>query len=111
MMDVTPQKLKEEMTNQTPMDIVDLQDAHAYQESHVPGAINIPLEQFEADYPALLKDKDIVVVLYGEFDELGKGGKAGAILEAAGYTKVGHVVGGIHGWKDAGYPAEGGMDS
>lgn len=111
MMDVTPQKLKEEIGSDTSMVIVDLQSEKNYQHSHIPGAINIPFEKFEVEYSSVLKDKDIAVVLYGEFDELGKGGKAGEILVDAGYTKVGHVVGGIHGWKDAGYPAEGGMES
>lgn len=111
MMDVTPQKLKEELDKGTAMTIVDLQEQSQYQHSHIPGAVNLPLETFEQHYPAVLKDKDQTIVTYGEFDDLGKGTKAAQTLEAAGYTKVGRVVGGLMGWKDAGYRTEGGFES
>ncbi len=110
-MDVTPQKLKEELKTDKRITIVDLQAAHEYEHSHIPGAVNIPLDKFEEEYPHVLHDKDEIIVVYGEYDELHKGSDACKILEAAGYEKVGHVVGGIHGWKDAGFPAEGGRES
>lgn len=111
MMDVEPKRLREEMKQGTTMTIVDLQDAHTYEHSHIPGAVNIPVENFETEYQNTIRDKDAVIVLYGEYDELGKGSKAGELLEAAGYQKVGHVVGGLHGWQEAGYPTEGGRES
>ena len=111
MMDVTPQRLKEEIKKGTAMAIVDLQPAHEYEHSHIPGAVNIEFEKFETEYLQLLKDKDQTIVLYGEYDELGKGKKAGQVLENAGYTKVGHVVGGLMGWKEAGFATDGGKDS
>ena len=110
-MDITPEKLKSEMEKESPMVIVDLQEARLYQHNHIPGAINIPMDGFQAEYPALLKDKDLPTVVTGEFDELGKGSKAGEILEAAGYTKVGHIVGGLMAWRNAGYPTESGVES
>lgn len=111
MMDVTPQRLKEEIEKGTSMEIVDLQASGQYQHSHIPGAVNIPLETFEQEYAEVLKDKDSTIVCYGEHDELGKGTKAAEILEAAGYSKVGRIVGGLMGWKEAGYHAEGGVES
>ncbi len=111
MMDVSPQKLKEEVTGGKSVTIVDLQEAHAYAHSHIPGAVNVPMEGFEKGYADVVKDKDSIVVLYGEYDELGKGSKAGEVLQAAGYEKVGHVVGGLRGWQEAGYPTEGGKES
>lgn len=111
MMDVTPQRLKEEIDKNSPMTIVDLQVAHEYEHSHIPGAINIEFEKFETEYPSVLKDKDQTIVLYGKFDELGQGTKAGAVLVAAGYLKVGRVVGGLMGWKETGYPTDGGRES
>jgi len=111
MMDVTPQKLKQEVESGKSVTIVDLQVADAYEHSHIPGAVNLPLDAFEAEYASVLKDKDAIVVLYGEYDELGKGSKAAETLEAAGYTRIGHVVGGIRGWQEAGYPTEGGRES
>ena len=111
MMDVTPQKLKEEQKKGTPMMVVDLQAPEAYGHAHVPGAVNIPMKQFHQQYPTTVKDQDIAVVLYGEYDELGKGSEAAEVLEAAGFTKVGRLVGGLRGWQEAGYPTEGGKES
>lgn len=111
MMDVTPQKLKEEMDKGVPMTVVDLQEAPKYEHSHVPGAVNIPLETFDAEHGEVLKDKAGVVVVYGEFDELGKGSEGAQKLEAAGYERVGRLVGGLMGWKDAGFPTDGGSES
>lgn len=111
MMDVTPERLKKEMDGQTPVTVVDLQSADKYDHAHIPGAVNLPMEKFEAEYADVLKDKDAAIVLYGEYDELGKGSKAGELLKTAGYTRVGHVVGGVMAWKEAGYPIEGGQES
>lgn len=111
MEDVTTQKLKEEMDKGTNMMIVDLQEPEKYSHSHIPGAINIPIDKFEEEFPGVLKDKALSVVLYGEYDELGKGAKAGTLLDSAGFTQVGRIIGGLMGWKDAGFTTEGGIES
>ena len=108
---VPPQRLKTELDKCTPVEIIDLQEPHKYAHSHIPCAMNVPVEEFDNGFEQHLKDKDAVVVLYGEFDELGKGTKAAEKLEAAGYTKVGRLEGGLMGWKEAGYPTEGGIES
>lgn len=110
-MNVEPKRLREEMKKGTPMTIVDLQESAKYQHAHIPGAVNVPAEEFEQSFAGVLKDKDSIVVVYGEFDELGKGTKFGEMLVAAGYQKVGRVVGGLMGWQEAGYPTEGGHES
>lgn len=111
MTDVTPQKLREEMDKGTPITIVDLQETHDYEHSHIPTAVNVPFDVFKEQYAGLLKDKDQVIVVYGIFDEKGQGSTIAPFLESEGYTKVGRIVGGLMGWKEAGYPAEGGSDS
>lgn len=108
---VTPQKLKEEMDKGTGMTIVDLQPPEKYNHTHVPGAVNIPIETFTRGYPDLLKDTNWTVVLYGEFDDMGKSKKAGKILEEKGYTQVGRLEGGLRGWQEAGYMTERGIES
>lgn len=110
-MDITPEKLKEEIEKGTAMTIVDLQEPRAYTHNHIPGAVNVPFENFSELYPTILKDKDIAIVVVGEFDELGKGKQAAAMLETAGYTKVGRIVGGLMAWRNAGFPTESGVES
>ena len=111
MQNISPQRLKEEIEKGSIVEIVDLQIPHEYEHSHIPGAINIEFDKFENDYSSVLKDKDTIIVLYGEFDELGKGEKAGGILENNGYKRVGRLEGGLMGWKDAGFHTEGGIES
>ncbi|MDP2631517.1 MAG: rhodanese-like domain-containing protein [Candidatus Uhrbacteria bacterium] len=111
MHNIEPQRLKEEMEKGTSMNIVDLQDSAGYQHAHIPGAINIPFDEFAKYFPGTLKDKGISIVLYGEYDELGKGTESGLMLETAGYKQIGRVVGGLRGWQEAGYPTEGGWES
>lgn len=108
---IKPKKLKEEMDKGTAMIIVDLQTPDKYTHSHVPGAVNLPIENFTNEYSDVLKDQTLSVILYGEFDELGKGSQAAEILSKAGFTQVGHIEGGLHGWKNAGFPTEGGQES
>jgi rhodanese-related sulfurtransferase len=111
MMDVTPQRLKEELDKGTAFLLVDLQETEKYQHAHIPGAVNIPMASFAEQYPAVLKDKAMSIVAYGEYDDLHKGSDAAKVLEDAGYTRVGHIVGGLHGWQEAGYRVEGGWES
>lgn len=111
MQTITPQRLKEVLDACAPMELVDLQSEDKYAHSHIPGAVNAPAELFDSCYARCLKDKDVAIVLYGEFDELGKGGRAGELLEKKGFTKVGRLEGGLMGWKDAGYQTEGGVES
>ncbi|MFH1632269.1 MAG: rhodanese-like domain-containing protein [bacterium] len=111
MKNITPADLKKALDAGTPIDLVDLQDQDLYRHSHIPGAINIPFDQFEQYYPGTLKDREAMIVLHGEFDELGKGAKAAEALEAAGYINVSRIVGGLRGWQEAGFPTEGGWES
>lgn len=111
MMDVTPDKLKEELDKDTAMQIVSVQTPDAFRHAHLPAAISIPAETFEADYPRSLKDTDQVIVVYGEYDENGRSQNAAGVLELAGYTKVGWLVGGLMAWMEGGHQVEGGQDS
>ena len=111
MMDVTPQRLKEELDKGTAFLLVDLQETEKYQHAHIPGAVNISMESFAQQYSTVLKDKAMAIVVYGEYDELHKGADAAKILEDVGYTRVGHVVGGLRAWQEAGYRVEGGWES
>ena len=108
---VSPVRLKEELEKCAPVEVIDLQEPHKYEHSHIPGAMNVPVHEFENGFEKYCKDKNAIIVLYGEFDELGKGSKAGEILEKCGFTKIGRLAGGLMGWKEAGFRTEGGIES
>lgn len=111
MMEVTPDRLKTEIEKATGFVLIDLQDAHEYAHSHIKGAVNVPLAQFETEALSLLRDKNQPVVVYESYDELGGGAKSAAYLEANGFTKVGRLTGGMRAWQNAGFITDGGMES
>ena len=59
---ITTFELKEKMDNQVPIQIIDTRDAEKYNESHIPGSINIP----QIDLPDMvhLITKESPVVIY-----------------------------------------------
>lgn len=56
---VTVDELKQKMA-QNAVTVIDVRDADAYLEAHIPGALHIPLARIEGEIPYLPKDKPIV---------------------------------------------------
>jgi rhodanese-related sulfurtransferase len=83
--------------------IIDTRDRLLFNESHVMGAISMPLVDLVDRTKATLEfDRDIYV--YASTDEEATG--AAEQLRAAGYQKVSVLRGGAAAWKAAGFPIE-----
>ncbi|MFA5945911.1 MAG: rhodanese-like domain-containing protein [Patescibacteria group bacterium] len=109
---LTVKELKTKLEAGEALTLIDLQEPANFEHRHIPGAVNIPVGDKCGDTcSAMLKDKDADIVVYGEFDELGKGSTATEALEQAGYTKLTRLTGGLMGWMEAGYAVEGGKAS
>ena len=82
--------------------IVDVRSAEAYAKVHIPGAINIPGDQFNYfkgsydTFPGLKKDKVHYVYCYNLLCELGK--KAAIAFAEKGY-QVKEIKGGFESWE------------
>lgn len=100
---LTPQELKAKIDAHAAVTIIDVQPHEAYVHRHIPGAVHV--EGYAV--PA----KDALLVVYGEFDELGKGAAAAEALTGQGFTNVHRLQGGMMGWMEAGYMVEGGAES
>jgi rhodanese-related sulfurtransferase len=112
MISLSPQDLKAKLDGGVSLTLVDLQTVEGYAHRHIPGAVHMdPSSLCGEDCEKLLKDKDADIVLYGEFDELGKGAQVAEVLERAGYSKISRLLGGMMGWMEAGYGIEGGSES
>lgn len=111
MMEVSPQRLKEELAKDSGFLLVDIQDAHEYAHSHIKGAINIPFSEWEKEAYSLLRDTTQVIVLYEAYDELGGVLTLAKQLEANGFSKIGRLTGGLKAWQNAGFITDGGMES
>lgn len=89
----------EQMRSADPL-IIDVRDAAAYQVGHIPGAVNIPLDQLANSLDQLPADRLIVV-------NCGTGLRsayAAAALEMLGFANVYNFMPGFAGWVAAGEP-------
>jgi rhodanese-related sulfurtransferase len=80
--------------------ILDVRTVSEYEEGHIEGAINIPVQELEDRIEEISKkDKLLVYCRTGN-----RSSQAINILESSGFTKIFHMYNGITGWKNAGYP-------
>ena len=89
--------------------LVDVAEPVVFEEAHVPGAINIPLQKL-ADIAREEKQsfqrKDMIIV-YGGNEEEELSDEAAEILETIGFERVGNFFGGTSAWFNAGYQLDG----
>ena len=85
--------------------IVDVRPVDSYIESHVAGALNIPLERIQAKARQLLVDPAAEIVVY---DGIGREWPehAAALLRELGYSNVRIYSGSIAAWAETAIPAE-----
>ena len=75
-----------------------------FRKQHLPGAINVPLDEVEETVPKITaKNQQLIVYCYDE--ECQASPKAAQTLEEMGYDVI-DLEQGIEGWKDAGLPVE-----
>ncbi|MBI2304540.1 MAG: rhodanese-like domain-containing protein [Chloroflexi bacterium] len=91
---ITAQELQAKMDAGTKMVIVDLREPELYQAGHVPGAKNIPFEEFNQRMNELNPDDDIVLVCHVG----GMGDVSGTLLAERGYRQVSNLMGGMAKW-------------
>ncbi len=92
----------ERMMKNNEVNIVDVRAAEDFVEGHIPGAINLPREQWPA-LKGLRKDKTNVLYCYSIVCHLA----ASAAVEFAGHGySVMELDGGWRWWKDEGYDIE-----
>lgn len=86
--------------------LVDVREESEYAAGHLPGAMHIGKGVIERDIEKLIPDPHAEIVLYcgGGY----RSALAAENLQRMGYDNVISVDGGFRGWKEAGYPLEGG---
>ncbi|MGB3402574.1 MAG: rhodanese-like domain-containing protein [Microcoleaceae cyanobacterium] len=83
--------------------IIDIRPIAEFNQSHIQGAISLPVEELVARAPETLEmSRDIYV--YSDSDE--ETAAAAAQLREAGYANVSELTGGLAAWKAVGYPVE-----
>lgn len=84
--------------------IIDVNKPEQYALSHIPQALNIPLEDIGDDNSALLKHKDKTVILACQSG--GRSQTAAKQLVALGFSKVNILRGGLMAWTKENLPVE-----
>lgn len=75
--------------------IIDLREPELYRVGHIPGARNIPFEQFSDRTKELDPDSEIVLVCHtGPMGDV-----SGSLLAERGYTGVSNLSGGMAAWR------------
>jgi rhodanese-related sulfurtransferase len=88
--------------------IVDALAPMSFARSHLPGAINLPLEWVDDRAPRKIPDLDLEVVVYCVDVDCDSSVLVAERLIDLGYRNVRHYPGGKREWVEAGLPLEGG---
>lgn len=87
--------------------VIDVRNVEDYADSHIPGALQIPLSFVEGEIPWFPRDKKLVTYCSCPAEETS--GLAVLMLQRGGLTNSAALVGGIDTWRARGYPIETGM--
>jgi rhodanese-related sulfurtransferase len=104
---ITLDELRREMAAQH-VTVVETLGPLYFDDSHLPGAVNIPHTEVAELAPALLPDKDAAIVTYCSNTACRNSEIAGNQLIALGYSNVRKYAEGKQGWIEAGLPVESG---
>jgi len=78
--------------------IVDVRSPEEYEGRHIDGAILLPLDTVEANAPAVLPEKNAIIILYCASGH--RAPVAAELLEGMGYTRL-RVLGAMSNWTGA----------
>lgn len=85
--------------------LVDVLSRDHFEEGHIPGAINIPMDEV-ADHAPALVTKDQKILVYCADTECSASDKAAETLEEHGFDHVMDYEAGKEGWESAGHHLE-----
>ena len=94
-MNITAQEAKIIMDSQERFVILDVREQYEYDESHIPGAVLLPLGQVEEKAQEVLPDKEQLILVYCRSGRRSK--QAAEALVKLGYTNI-KEFGGIIDW-------------
>lgn len=102
---VTAEELKNQIATGSTLIVINVLPKKYYDDCHISGSINIPLEELGEsikEYPL-----DTSIVTYCANITCSASGKAAELLQQLGYTNVVKYSGGMKEWHDLGYSYKG----
>jgi rhodanese-related sulfurtransferase len=105
MENITVDELEQMKNSDREFRLVDVLGESHYENGHIPGAENIPLNEI-AETALEEIDKDEEVVVYCKDEDCGASPKAAEKLEKLGYKNIKDFKGGLKAWEEAGNSVE-----
>ena len=103
---ITRHELNERMANDG-LTLVEVLDSKFYRKFHLPGAVNVPLdEDFDERIQQMVPDKNRTVVVYCLDAECEASPKAARQMDELGYQRIFDYEAGKVDWREAGLPVE-----
>jgi rhodanese-related sulfurtransferase len=100
-------EVREKLTDGRPLALIDVLPAAAFEEFHLPGAINVPLaDGFDERIEAAVPDRGIRVIVYCSDSESQLSPTAAERIETLGYRNVYRYEAGKVDWRASGLPVE-----
>ena len=106
--EITREGLKAKLDRGEEVALIETLGPKYYEESHLPGAINIPHTEVDALAPEMLPDKSAQIVVYCSNRACQNSPQAARRLAALGYKNVYDYEEGKQDWIEAGLSTEGG---
>jgi rhodanese-related sulfurtransferase len=106
MQTITREEIKALLDEDAPVTIVEALPEKYFKHSRLPGAINIPHDQVGALAPAMLPNKEALIVVYCANTACQNSTIAVRELTAMGYSNVREYVEGKQDWVEAGLAVE-----
>jgi rhodanese-related sulfurtransferase len=87
--------------------LIEVLSEQSFQQAHLPGAINVPLDDdFDAHVQDAVPDKNVPIIVYCSDSDCRLSPAAGRRLEVLGYTKVFDYSAGKSDWQRSGLQTE-----
>ncbi|MDY6765802.1 MAG: rhodanese-like domain-containing protein [Candidatus Nanohaloarchaea archaeon] len=96
---ISREGLKEKMDSGDGFALVNVLSEDQFEQEHIPGSINIPLDEVEEEFPRQF-DRDDDIVVYCASESCQASPKAAEKLESMGFTNVADYEGGLADWKE-----------
>lgn len=100
------ERIKSNIEQHIPMTIIETLPVKYFDAGHIPGAVNIPLDDIKGKAPSMLQDKNALIVVYCANTECQNSTQAAQVLQQMGYSNVMEYVEGKQHWTEMQYPVE-----
>lgn len=102
---ITTEELQQLKDSGKPFKLVDVLSIEHFQDEHIQGAVNLPLENIASEAMNRFDMEDEIIV-YCKDKDCSASPKAAEKLLSLGFQNVKDYEGGLEAWKEAGLPTE-----